>query len=57
VTAARNLKLVEPVPDRPVDITLAMRDEIKARNWAAVHIAADRRPFLALGDFRRWRYS
>jgi flagellar basal body P-ring protein FlgI len=53
----RNLKLVEPVPDRPVDITLAIRDEIKARNWAAVHIAADRRPFLALGETKKWRYS
>jgi hypothetical protein len=51
------LKVVPAVPDRPVDITLAMRDEIKARNWAAVHIAADKRPFLDLGDSRRWRYS
>jgi hypothetical protein len=57
---ARNLKLVEPAPEPPapnLDYEWKERQRIKARNWAAVHIAADRRPFLALGETKKWRYS
>lgn len=46
------------VPDeQPTDITLAMRAEIEARDWAAVHVAGDRRApvFLADAVRRVWR--
>jgi len=57
---ARNLKLVEPAREPPapnLDYEWQERKRIRERNWAKVHVAADRRPFLALGDSRRWRYS
>ena len=41
----------EPTPqDAPKDITAMLRAEIRARNWAAVHIAGDRRQPLFIAD-------
>lgn len=37
----------------PVDITLALRAEIQARDWAAVHVAADRAPVSLRDRLRR----
>lgn len=41
----------------PLDITLAIRADIKARDWDAVHIAGDRRKPIWLPDMvrRLWR--
>jgi hypothetical protein len=38
------------VSEEPLDITLAMRADIKARDWARVHVAADRREPISLGE-------
>jgi hypothetical protein len=38
------LKLVSN--ETPIDITLALRADIKARDWAKVHVAGDRNPPL-----------
>jgi hypothetical protein len=49
------------VPDAtdgpPIDITALNRADIKARNWSAVHIAADRRQPVAIEDCKKrtWR--
>lgn len=49
------LKLVATEPT--VDITLAMRAEIEARDWGAVHVAGDRRAAVFLPERLRrvWR--
>ena len=54
MTAKPLLRVVEP---EAVDITLAMRAEIKRRDWSAVHIAGDRRAPVNLPDrpARGWR--
>lgn len=51
---ARNLRVVRP---ERIDITALMRAEIRARDWDAVHIAADRRSPIYLPEFVRrvWR--
>lgn len=45
------------VKDPPKDLTLAMREEIEARDWAKVHCEGDRRKPLFLFDRvkRTWR--
>jgi hypothetical protein len=51
---ARALKLVEP--DQPVDITLALRADIEARDWSRVMIEGDRRAPVFLPDAKGgWR--
>jgi hypothetical protein len=41
---ARNLRAVPKEPDeRPVDITLAIRDDILKRDWGRVMVEGDRR--------------
>jgi hypothetical protein len=42
--------------DPPIDVTALLRAEIKARNWAKVHIDADRRApvYLAEPVKRTW---
>lgn len=47
------------VPDTQevVDIAALIRADIKERNWAAVHVQADKRPFLLLPERRKWRWS
>lgn len=49
------LKLVATEPT--VDITLAMRAEIEARDWGAVHVAGDRRAAVHIDEPRKgwWR--
>jgi hypothetical protein len=51
-----NLKLVEEAKAKgPLDITLAMRAEIEARDWSQVHISGDRaKPFLWERVRRTW---
>jgi hypothetical protein len=52
------LRAVPKAPaDQPVDITLALRAEIDARDWARVHIAGDRRAPVSLAEHVRriWR--
>lgn len=51
------LHAVAPPQEAPLDITLALRADIAPRDWAAVHIAADRRAPLMLGERpkRLWR--
>lgn len=53
------LALVEQAdaPEQPTDITGALRRDIEARDWAKVHIAADRRAPVFLPDRVRriWR--
>lgn len=60
MSAARNLRAVpsEPVKAPPApDLSYEWRDRqrIRSRDWAAVHIAADRRAPVALGFTRFWR--
>jgi hypothetical protein len=45
------------VPDEPVDINAGLRANIMAVDWGAMHIAADRRAPVKLGEQRRrgWR--
>jgi hypothetical protein len=55
--AARLRSVPQQQPEQPVDITLALRADIKARDWAAVHVAGDRRAPVFLPDCvrRAWR--
>jgi hypothetical protein len=50
------LKVV-PTETPPLDITLAMRAEIQARDWSRVQIEGDRSRPIVLGDRpkRGWR--
>jgi hypothetical protein len=48
--SARKLHVVAPAQEQPADLTLAMRAEIEARDWAAVHIRGDRNPSLGFFD-------
>lgn len=45
------------VDTEPLDITLAIRADIKARDWGAVHIAGDRQKPIWLPERvrRLWR--
>ena len=56
MTAARKPKL-SVVEDRPKDITALLHAEIAARDWAAMHVAADKRGPVFLPDRvkRPWR--
>lgn len=40
----RHLHAVQSVTEQPVDITLAIRADIKARDWSRVHVEGDRAP-------------
>lgn len=53
---SRALRVVESDPEQPADITALLRADINRRDWAGMHIAADRRPFISLMPARRWRY-
>lgn len=45
------LHAVQQVPAvKPADITALLRQDIAARDWSAVHVAADRRAPLFLAD-------
>jgi hypothetical protein len=46
MSARPSLRAVDKPAEAPVDITLAMRAEIMARDWAAVHVRGDRSPPL-----------
>lgn len=54
---ARSAAKLRIVPDEPVDIHAIGRAAIEARDWGAVHIAADKRAPVALADARKrgWR--
>lgn len=51
---AKHLHAVpKDAPEPPIDITLALRADIKARDWSACHIAADkRRPIFLPANWR-----
>jgi hypothetical protein len=52
--AARKLRVV-PVEPPTVDLYANWRAEIRARDWAGMHIAADRRSPVEIADVRRVR--
>jgi hypothetical protein len=55
VKPATKLRAVPDSPSEPVNIYASWRAEIEARDWASVHVAADRREAIALPDpVRRW---
>lgn len=54
--ANRKLRVVKSDPEPPKDITGLLRADIAKRDWARVHIAADRRAPIAIGERRPWRY-
>jgi hypothetical protein len=41
------------VADEPLDITLAMRAEINARDWGRVHVEGDRAPAFVWERIKR----
>jgi hypothetical protein len=51
MTRANLRSVPKPTDEPPVDITLAMRADIEARDWGAMHVAADKRP-----AFKRLRW-
>lgn len=53
-TPARKLRAV-PVEPPVVDLYANWRAEIRARDWAGVHIAADRREPVTIADVRKVR--
>jgi len=58
VKSARKLHAVPAAPkEPPIDVTALLRADIAKRDWTGVHVAADRRPFLAWPDTpkRIWR--
>lgn len=44
------LKAVPDAREERIDVTALIRADIRQRDWAAVHVAADRRPFVAWAD-------
>lgn len=50
---ARHLTIVAERPPA-VDLYVNWRADIRARDWAAVHIAADKRQPIELAPARRW---
>jgi hypothetical protein len=38
------------VAEEPIDICALNRADILERDWSAVHVAADKRPAITLGD-------
>lgn len=54
--AVRNLRAVPPPDEPPIDITLALRADIHARDWNAAMIWGDRqKPVILPGLDRVWR--
>jgi hypothetical protein len=48
-------KLLRIVEEAPKDVTMLLRADINARDWAAVHVAGDRRAPVFLPDVvKRW---
>ena len=47
------LAIVTDEPQPRIDIYANWRAEIRTRDWAAMHIRADRREPVALGDTRK----
>jgi hypothetical protein len=41
----------------PIDITAKLRTDIMARNWAACHVAADKRHAIDLPATRKWSWA
>lgn len=50
------LKLVPPEQPAPVDIAQQWRDEVRQRDWSAVHIEGDRNPPISIAR-RVWAYT
>lgn len=52
---AKRLRIVPSEP-APVEVYAQLREEIRTRDWHAMHLAGDRNPPIQLRE-SRWRWS